>query len=104
MGEANKAVAFLLLLTGIGRTGTFAQDPPGINEFYRASGTLHDYYYSFSDLSLVLGAIVGLIGGLRVFANWQSGRHHIDAQVTGWFYSCLFLLLTGVFLRGLFGL
>jgi len=80
------------------------QEPPGIKEFYQASSSMHGYYYSFSDLSLVLGAIVGMLGGLRVFLNWQSGRHHIDAQVMGWFFSSLFLLLCSVFLRGLFGL
>lgn len=81
----------------------FSQHPPGINEFYRASGEMHRWYYSFSDLVMVMGAISGIIGGLRIFVNWQSGRqHHIDAQVMGWFLSCLFLTLAGVFLQALF--
>ncbi|RZM19025.1 MAG: DUF4134 domain-containing protein, partial [Pedobacter sp.] len=49
-------------------------------------------------------AISGLLGGLRVYANWQAGRHHIDRQVMGWLFSCIFLNVCGVFLRGLFGL
>lgn len=76
--------------------------PPGIPEFYRAADEMHDWYFSLSDLILVIGAISGLLGGLRVYANWQSGKHHIDAQVMGWFFSCLFLVLVGAFLQALF--
>lgn len=100
----NAIFSSLRIVIGINRTTLALQDPPGIREFYQASSSMHGYYYSFSDLSLVLGAIVGMLGGLRVFLNWQSGRHHIDAQVMGWFFSSLFLLLCSVFLRALFGL
>lgn len=104
MMQKAKFSAVLLLMLAAGRRACYAQDPPGIAELYQVSGTMHRYYGGFSDLVLVLGAITGLLGGLRVFANWQGGRHHIDRQVMGWFLSCLFLLLTGTFLRGLFGL
>ncbi|RZJ69578.1 MAG: DUF4134 domain-containing protein [Flavobacterium sp.] len=77
---------------------------PGISEFYQASSEIKHYYFSLSDLIFVIGAITGLLGGLRVFANWQAGRHQIDRQVAGWLFSCIFLSLCGIFLRGLFGL
>lgn len=77
---------------------------PGISEFYSASSEVHRWYFSLSNLVLVIGAISGILGGLRVYANWQMGKHHIDAQVMGWFFSCLFLSVMGIFLRGLFGL
>ncbi|MEJ2881049.1 DUF4134 family protein [Pedobacter sp. GR22-6] len=76
---------------------------PGIAEFYNAGNEVQRWYFSFADLVLVLAAIAGMLGGLRVYANWQSGSRHIDAQVMGWFFSCLFLLLVGTFLSALFG-
>ena len=76
---------------------------PGIAEFYSAGNEVHRWYFSLSDLVLVLAAIAGMLGGLRVYANWQSGSRHMDAQVMGWFFSCLFLLLVAGFLSALFG-
>jgi hypothetical protein len=86
----------------------YAQDPPGIDDFNQATQQLHSVYFSLSDLVLVIGAITGIIGGLRVYTNWQIGghrhRHPIDSQVIGWFCSCLFLILAGIFIKALYGM
>jgi len=92
---------FLLVLL---RPGALIAQVPGISEFYQASAEVRQQFFSFSDLAMVIGAISGLLGGLRVYANWQGGRHHIDRQVVGWLLSCIFLSICSVFLRGLFGL
>lgn len=99
-----RLLRFLLFLWLCALFPLCAAGQPGISEFYQASGEVRRWYFALSDLVLVLGAIAGLLGGLRVYANWQSGKHHIDAQVMGWFFSCLFLALVGAFLRGVFGL
>lgn len=79
---------------------------PGIQELNEASSEFHSWYFSMSGLVLVLGAISGIVGGLRVYAHWNVGHHHhhpIDTQVIGWFLSCLFLTLVGSFLKALYG-
>ena len=85
-----------------------AQGPPGIDEFNQATQQIHSVYFSMSDLVLVIGAITGILGGLRVYTNWQIGghrhRHPIDRQVIGWFCSCLFLILAGIFIKALAGI
>ncbi|WP_443947629.1 DUF4134 domain-containing protein [Pedobacter sp. AW1-32] len=77
---------------------------PGIGELNSASEEIKSIYYALSDLSLILGAILGILGGLRVFINWQNREYRVDIQVVGWFFSAIFLLLCGVFLRGTFSL
>lgn len=47
---------------------------PGISEFYQASGEVRRWYFALSDLVLVLGAIAGLIGGLRSVCQLAIGR------------------------------
>lgn len=75
---------------------------PGINEFYSLTSEVNRYYFNFSDLVLAIGAICGLLGGLRIYNNWQLGRDRIDAQITAWFMSCLFLSILSAVLKGLF--
>ena len=86
----------------------YAQDPPGIDDFNQATQQMHSVYFSLSHLVLVIGALTGIIGGLRVYTNWQIGGHHhrhpIDSQVIGWFGSCLFLILAGIFIKALYGI
>jgi hypothetical protein len=77
---------------------------PGIDELRQAGNAFNRWYFDFSDLVLVTGAITGLLGGLRVFAMWQTGKHHIDAQITGWLLGCIFLSLVGGVLKIVFGI
>ena len=94
----------LYLLYAAGIPAPLASAQPGLDEFYQVTGEIHRVYFSFSDLILVIGAISGLCGGLRVYGNWQSGKRYIDVQVMAWFFSCLFLTLLSVTLKALFGL
>lgn len=96
-----KLIAFILTLP----VWVNAQ-PPGVQELNEASSEFHTWYFSMSDFVLVLGAISGIIGGLRVYSHWNIGRHHhhpVDTLVIGWFLSCLFLTLVGSFLKALYG-
>ena len=80
-----------------------AQAPPGVAEFNEVETDMERFYIALSRLSIVIGAVSGLLGGLRVYNNWQMGKHHIDLQVIGWFGACLFLSTIGFFLSGLYG-
>ncbi|MFC3560183.1 DUF4134 family protein [Pedobacter jamesrossensis] len=99
-----KTIRFLIFASLLATAIYSAAQVPGLSEFSQATSQIKQQYFSLSDLAMVVGAISGLLGGLRVYANWQGGRHHIDRQVAGWLFSCIFLSLCGVFLRGVFGL
>ena len=82
---------------------TYGQSPPGVTEFNEVESDMERIYVALSQLSFVIGAVSGILGGLRVYNNWQMGKHHIDIQVASWFSACLFLSIIGFFLSGLFG-
>ena len=92
---------FLFLL--LSSSESIAQSPPGVSEFNRVENDMEKFYVALSRLAFVVGAVSGLLGGLRVYNNWQMGRHHIDVQVISWFGACLFLATIGFFLSGLYG-
>lgn len=56
------------------------------------------------DCSLVLAAVFGIIGAVRIYHNWQMGHPRIDEQVAAWFFAAFFMVLAGAFLHGVFGL
>lgn len=82
---------------------TYGQSPPGVSKFQEVETDMKSFYVALSRLSFVVGAVSGLLGGLRVYNNWQMGRHQVDVQVISWFGACLFLATMGFFLSGLFG-
>jgi len=101
--STNVKTAFAVFFFALPNYGVCQTGAQGIPELYQASSEMNRWYHHMADLVLVIGAISGLLGGLRVYANWQSGKHHIDSQVMGWFFSCLFLSLLGTALKALFG-
>jgi hypothetical protein len=77
---------------------------PGIPEMQQARQDLTSTFFSAFDFSLVIAAIFGIIGALRIYHNAQTGRERVTADVAAWFYAALFMTIAGVFLRALFGI
>ena len=77
---------------------------PGIAEMQKARQDLAADYFSAFDLSLVLATLLGLTGAVKIYHNWQMGKHHIDTDIAAWFYAAFFMVLAGAFLRALFGI
>lgn len=93
---------FLLVACCLFWIATFAQ--PGIAEIQQAKQDLSSSFFSAFDCCLVLAVLFGLFGGLRVYHNWQMGNDRMDAAVAAWFFAALFMILSGPFLRALFGI
>ena len=82
--------------------GAMAQ--PGLDEMQQAQQSLSSSFFSFMDFALVLAAIFGIIGAVRIYHNWQMGHPRIDQQVAAWFFAALFMVLAGGFLQAIFGI
>lgn len=72
----------------------------GINA---ATSSLTSYIDPISTLILAIGAVVGLIGGIRVYIKWNSGDQDINKELMSWGGSCLFLVLVSVVIKAFFG-
>lgn len=77
---------------------------PGIDEMNQARQSLSSSFFSAMDCALVLAAIFGIIGAVRIYHNWQLGRQGINEEVSAWFFAALFMVLAGAFLRAVFGI
>jgi len=64
-----RSVAFTAL-TVLGIYNSLAQSSSGIDQ---ATSEVSSYIDPVANLIIAIGAVVGLIGGVRVYIKWQSG-------------------------------
>lgn len=89
--------AFLLLVA----TVAFSQDGnAGINE---ANTKVRSYFTAGTNLMYAVGAILGLIGAVKVYQKWNAGDHDTGKVAAAWFGSCVFLVVVTTVIRSFFG-
>jgi hypothetical protein len=80
----------------------FAQDGnAGINE---ATMRVRSYFATGTNLMYAIGAILGLVGAIKVYQKWNSGDPDTGKVAAAWFGSCVFLVIVATVLRSFFGL
>jgi hypothetical protein len=72
----------------------------GINE---ANTKVRSYFASGTNLMYAVGAVVGLIGAVKVYQKWNSGDHDTGKVAAAWFGSCVFLVIVATVIRSFFG-
>jgi hypothetical protein len=87
----------LLFVTAL----VYAQDGnAGIQE---ANTKVRSYFTSGTNLMYAVGAVVGLIGAVKVYNKWNSGDPDTGRVAASWFGSCVFLVVVATVIRSFFG-
>ncbi|WP_149914020.1 DUF4134 domain-containing protein [Sphingobacterium cavernae] len=91
-------LATVAMLSGI---GAFAQGngTAGINE---ATQMVTSYFDPATQLIYAIGAVVGLIGGVKVYNKFSSGDPDTSKTAASWFGACIFLIVAATILRSFF--
>ena len=97
----NKKKITMLLLIAATATGAYAQGNgmAGINE---ATKMVTSYFDPGTKLIYAIGAVVGLIGGLKVYNKFSSGDPDTSKTAASWFGACIFLIVAATILRSFF--
>lgn len=53
-------------------------------------------------LVYAVGAIIGLIGGIKVYQKFSSGDPDTSKTASSWFGACIFLIVAATILRSFF--
>ena len=53
-------------------------------------------------LVYAIGAVVGLIGGVKVYGKFSSGDPDTSKTAASWFGACIFLIVAATILRSFF--
>lgn len=99
--EKQRKKVLLAAVTMLSGIGVFAQGngQAGINE---ATQMVTSYFDPATQLIYAIGAVVGLIGGVKVYNKFSSGDPDTSKTAASWFGACIFLIVAATILRSFF--
>ena len=74
----------------------------GIKGITDATSMVTSYFAPLTKLIYAVGAVVGLIGGIKVYQKFSSGDPDTPKTAASWFGACIFLVIVGVVLESFF--
>lgn len=91
-------LAAVAMFSGIGAF-TQGNGSAGINE---ATQMVTSYFDPATQLIYAIGAVVGLIGGVKVYNKFSNGDPDTSKTAASWFGACIFLIVAATILRSFF--
>jgi len=88
----------MVMLTGLGAMAQ-GDGSAGITE---ATQMVTSYFNPATQLIYAIGAVVGLIGGVKVYGKFSSGDPDTSKTAASWFGACIFLIVAATILRSFF--
>ncbi len=102
--DINQVFRKLLMLSLLvsGSLSLFAQD--GVAGIEEANTRVRGYFEVGCNLMYAIGAVVGLIGAVKVYQKWNQGDQDTSKVAASWFGSCVFLVVVATVIKSFFGL
>lgn len=69
----------------------------------QATSQIKGYFSTGTSLMYAIGAIVGLIGAVKVYNKWSAGEPDTAKVASSWFGACIFLVIVATVLKSFFG-
>ena len=80
----------------------FAQD--GLAGINQANQEVRSYFSAGTNLMYAVGALLGLIGAVKVYQKWNNGDPDTGKVAAAWFGSCVFLVIVTTVIQAFFGI
>ncbi len=95
-----KILLFAAMLLAVS-SSLFAQGN-GMQGITDATNMVTSYSDPATKLIYAIGAVVGLIGGVKVYSKFSSGDPDTSKTAASWFGACIFLIVAATILRSFF--
>ena len=92
------SLAYVMIVQG----SIYAQD--GISGINEANQRVRSYFDAGTNLMYAVGALLGLIGAVKVFQKWNNGDPDTGKVAAAWFGSCVFLVVVATVIKSFFGI
>jgi hypothetical protein len=95
-----KKTAVLVIASSTIAVSVLAQDAnTGITS---ATDNVKGYFANGVNLMYAIGAILGLVGAVKVYQKWSHGDQDTSKVAASWFGSCIFLVVVATILKAFF--
>jgi len=84
-------------------TAALAQNGNGEAGIRKAATEVARYFDTGCTLMYAIGAVMGIIGAVKVFNKWNAGEPDTSKVASSWFGSCIFLVIVATVLKSFFG-
>ena len=100
--QQKRSIACIILVLLAINYPIYAQDGlAGINE---ANQQVRSYFGAGTELMYGIGALLGLIGAVKVYQKWNAGDPDTGKVAAAWFGSCVFLVVVATVIKSFFGI
>lgn len=99
-GKSFKTTVLTVLSVTLSIVAKSQDGNAGINE---ANTQVRSYFESGTNLMYAIGAILGLIGAVKVYSKWNAGDQDTSKVAAAWFGSCIFLVVVATIIKSFFG-
>lgn len=82
----------------------YARAQDGAAGIEEANTKVRSYFDVGCNLMYAIGAILGLVGAIRVYQKWGHGHPDTGQTAAAWFGSCVFLVVVATVLKSFFGI
>ena len=99
-GNLCKMINLTALLLMLAQYGIAQDGLAGINQ---ANQEVRSYFGAGTNLMYAVGALLALIGAVKVYQKWNNGDPDTGKVAAAWFGSCVFLVIVTTVVRAFFG-
>lgn len=95
-----KSLLFAVFL--LTASSTLLAQGNGLQGITDATNMVTSYFDPATKLIYAIGAVIGLIGGVKVYSKFSSGDPDTSKTAASWFGACIFLIVAATILRSFF--
>ena len=80
----------------------YAQGGNGTAGIQDATTQVTSYFDPLTKLMYAIGAVLGLVGAIKVYGKWNAGDQDTQKTAVSWFGSMIFLVIVATVVRSFF--
>jgi hypothetical protein len=100
--ELMKKKRLIMMLAAVAVASVAMAQGNGQAGITEATQMVTSYFDPGTKLIYAVGAVIGLVGGVKVYQKFSSGDPDTSKTASSWFGACIFLIVAATILRSFF--